>query len=136
LKFVMDNLWLVVLAAVSGIGILVPTIVRRFSGIPQIGVAEAVGLINRRDALVLDVRGAGEFKGGHVPNARHIPLPELDKRTGEIEKWKDRPIVIHCATGNRSHSAAKRLKSGGFREVFELSGGIAAWQQAGMPMEK
>ncbi len=132
----MDNLWLVILAVVSGIGILVPTLARRFSGIPQIGVAGAVTLINRRDALVLDVRSPGEFAGSHIGNARNIPAPDLGKRIGELAKWKDKPIVVLCATGNRSHAAAKALKAGGFTEVSELQGGLSAWTQAGMPTEK
>lgn len=136
MKFVMDNLWLVLLAVVSGVGILVPTLAKRLSGIPQIGVAGAVTLINRRDALVLDVRSASEFAGSHIGNARNIPAPDLDKRIGELAKWKDKPIVVLCASGNRSHAAAKTLKAGGFLEVSELQGGLSAWTQAGMPTEK
>lgn len=132
----MDNLWLVILAIAGAIGIVVPTIARRFSGIPQIGVAEAVTLINRRDAVVLDVRSAAEYGNGHVPNARNIPVADLDKRAAELAKWKDKPIVVHCASGNRSHAACKALKAGGFQEIFELQGGLGAWTQAGMPTEK
>lgn len=136
MQFVQENLWLVVLALAGAIGVVVPSIAKRFSGIPQIGVAETVTLINRRDALVLDVRSPAEFGGGHVPNARHIPATEIGKRMAELDKWKNKPVVVHCATGNRSQNAAKILKAGGFQEVFNLQGGIGAWQQAGMPTEK
>ena len=136
MSFVSSNWWLFVLAAVSGVGILVPTIAKMMSGIPQVGVAETVTLINRRDALVLDVRTQTEFGTGHVLSARHIPLGDLKARLAELDKFRDRPIVVQCASGNRSQGAAKILKDSGFKEVFNLQGGIGAWVQAGMPTEK
>lgn len=136
LTFLKDNIWLILLAIASGIGLLWPMIAKRISGIPQIGVAEAVQLINRRDAMVLDVRSPGEFGNGHLTSARNIPEKELKTRAGEIDKWKDKPVIVHCATGNRSQSAAEILKGLGFKEVFNLHGGINAWSQAGMPVEK
>lgn len=136
MDFVQQNIWLILLAVASGIGLLWPVIAKRMSGIPQVGVAEAVRLINHRDALVLDVRAQGEFSGGHLTNARNIPEKELKTRAGEIDKWKDKPVIVHCATGNRSQGAANVLKGLGFKEVFNLQGGINAWNQAGMPLEK
>lgn len=136
MAFVQQNWWLIVIAVVSGVGVLWPTIAKRMSGIPQIGVSQAVNLMNRREALVLDVRAPGEFGGGHLPRAKNIPVGELKTRAGELDKWKDKPVIVHCATGNRSHPAAKTLKGAGFTEVFELQGGIGAWTQAGMPTEK
>lgn len=136
MQFIQDNIWLILLAVASGIGLLWPMIAKRFSGIPQIGVAEAVQLINRKDALVLDVRSQGEFSGGHLGSAKNIPEKELKTRATEIDKWKDKPIIVHCATGNRSQGAANVLKGLGFKEVFNLHGGINAWNQAGMPLEK
>lgn len=135
-SFVKDNWWLFVMAVASGIGIIWPTIAKRMSGIPQLGVGDAVILLNRRDPVVLDVRSQGEFANGHLPHARLIPLGELKTRIGELDKFKDRPILVHCATGNRSHNAARLLKAAGFKEVFNMQGGVGAWQQAGMPLEK
>lgn len=136
MAFVQQNWWLIVIAVVSGAGVLWPTIAKRLSGIPQVGVAEAVNLMNRRDAVVLDVRSQAEFGNGHLPRAKNIPVGELKTRAVELDKWKDKPILVHCAMGNRSHPAAKTLKAAGFTEVFELQGGIGAWTQAGMPTEK
>lgn len=136
MSFIKDNWWLVLIAVVSGFGILWPSIAKMMSGIPQIGVSDAVTLINRREPLLLDVRSQGEFDNGHLAGARLIPLPELKTRISELEKFRDRPVLVHCASGNRSHSAARILKDAGFKEVFNLQGGMSAWQQAGMPVEK
>src|SRR3972149_3642309 len=100
---------------------------------PQVGPTEAVQLINRRDALVLDVRDKAEFAAGHIPNARNIPLPELDGRLREIEKFKARPIVINCQSGARSAGVCGLLRKNGFGEVFSLRGGIGGWVGGSLP---
>lgn len=136
MKFVMNNIWLVLAAAVSGAILVWPLINRRFSGVPEVGALEAVQLLNRKDALMIDVREPGEFSAGHVPSARNIPLAQLDKRVGELEKFKHRPAVVICQTGGRPAAATALLKKAGFAEVVVLAGGIGAWQQANMPVEK
>ena len=102
----------------------------------EVGPVEAVQLINRRDAVVLDVRDAAEYKSGHITNARHMPEGEIDARMKELEKIKAKPIIVSCARGNRSMNVANRLRALGFAEVFSLRGGLIAWQQANMPLEK
>jgi rhodanese-related sulfurtransferase len=134
--FLRDNWWLVVIAVVSGFGVVWPSIARMMSGVPQVGVAEAVNLINRRDAVVLDVRTQGEYGAGHLVGARHVPLGDLKARMSELERFRERPVLVHCASGSRSQVAAKTLKEAGFKEVFNLQGGMGAWTQAGMPTEK
>jgi len=134
--FLRDNWWLVVIAVVSGFGVVWPSIARMMSGVPQVGVAEAVNLINRRDAVVLDVRTQGEYGAGHLVGARHVPLVDLKARMSELERFRERPVLVHCASGSRSQVAAKTLKDAGFKEVFNLQGGMGAWTQAGMPTEK
>jgi rhodanese-related sulfurtransferase len=135
-KFVLNNIWLVLAAAVSGAILIWPLVNRRLSGVPEVGALEAVQLLNRKDAVMIDVREAAEFGAGHAPNAKNIPLAQLDKRIGELEKFKNRPAVVVCQTGSRSHVATARLKKAGFVEVVVLAGGIGAWQQANMPVEK
>ena len=85
---------------------------------------------------MLDVRDAAEYKAGHITNARHIPEGEIDSRIKELEKVKAKPIIVSCARGNRSMNVANRLRALGFGEVVSLRGGLAAWQQANMPLEK
>ena len=95
-------------------------------------MTEATLLINREDAVVLDVRETSEWSAGHIPNARHIALGQLDKHLSELEKFKSRPVIICCASGNRSSSACGTLKRAGFERVFNLSGGLGAWTGAGL----
>lgn len=136
MKFVMSNIWLVLLAAVSGAMLIWPSIGRKFSGANEVGALEATQLINHSDALVLDVREAKEFALGRIPNARHIPLGELNARMKELEKFKQRAIVVSCRSGARSASACATLRKNGFDKVYNLNGGMIAWEQANMPVEK
>lgn len=98
--------------------------------------AEAVRVINQDDALVLDVREDNEVASGRIGGAKHIPLGSLKKRMGDIEKYKDKPVVVYCRSGNRSASAAQQLTAAGFQDVVNLQGGIQAWQSANMPVKK
>ena len=112
---------------------LVSRLVRRTS---EVGTFEAVQLINRRDAIVLDVRETGDFDAGHIAHARHVPEAQLTERMRELEKFKARPIIVTCRTGTRAPGVASALRQRGFQEAVALRGGIAAWQQAGMPLLK
>jgi rhodanese-related sulfurtransferase len=135
LKFVTENIFLIAIAFVSG-GMLVWPLVRRGAGGPAVNTLEATVLMNKKDSLVLDVRPADEFSQGHILNARNIPLDDLEGRLKEIERYKDKPVIVSCATGSRSGAAAGVLRKHGFTNVVNLSGGIAAWRQAGLPTEK
>ena len=136
MEFLQKNILLVLLALASGGMLIWPYIAQLMSGVKELGAADAVNLINRRDALVLDVRDPGEFKSGHIRNARNIPLSQLKDRVKELEKQKARPIIVSCASGNRSHNASRVLRQHGFNEVFALRKGLAGWAEASMPLEK
>lgn len=123
-------------AVISGGMLIWPLISRPGRGGREVNPVEAVQLINHRDAVVLDVRDTGEFESGHITGSRHIPLAQLPDRTREIEKFKARPIILSCRSGARAAGAATALRKQGFGEVFILRGGIGAWREAGMPLEK
>ncbi|MGC2518517.1 MAG: rhodanese-like domain-containing protein [Burkholderiales bacterium] len=135
LKFVTDNIFLVAVAFVSGAMLIWPAL-RRGAGGAAVSTQEATLMINRQDALVLDVREPAEFEKGHVIGARNVPLSQLEGRVGDLEKHKAKPVIVICASGNRSRSALGAMRRLGFQQVFELAGGVAAWQQAGLPLEK
>nr|WP_175001282.1 MULTISPECIES: rhodanese-like domain-containing protein [Duganella] len=97
---------------------------------------EVTLLINRSKATVVDVREATEFAAGHLPDAKNIPLGELSKRIGELDKFKSKSVVLVCQSGARANSAAGVLAKAGFADVVNLDGGIAAWQKAGLPLAK
>ena len=135
IKFVGDNLFLVAVALVSGAMLIWPA-VRRAGGGESVSTLQATLLMNQQNALMLDVREAAEYEKGHVLAARNIPLGELEARSAELEKHKAKPVIVVCDTGNRSGRAAAALRKLGFERVFTLAGGIGAWQQAGLPLEK
>lgn len=130
------NMLLFGLAVASGAMLLWPLISRPFRASNEVGAIEAVQLINRRDALVLDVRDTGDYAAGHIAGARHIPEARLAERIKELEKYRSRPILVSCSSGSRAPSVARTLRKSGFAEAFALRGGIAAWQQANLPLEK
>ncbi len=136
MKFFTDytNIALIVIALVSGALLLWPTITRRGRG--GISAGEATTLINRRNAVVIDLRPATEFAKGHLPSARNIEQAELSAKIGQIAKNKSNPVVLVCQTGQQSARASRVVTEAGYAEVHVLQGGVDAWQKAGMPVVK
>lgn len=95
---------------------------------------QAVQLLNRDDALMLDIRSTSEFETGHIINARNIPAADLKSRIGELNKFKGRPIVVCCAPGTTSGAALRELSGAGFEQVHSLKGGISAWRNDNLPL--
>ena len=135
MKFVIDNIYLVVVALVSG-AMLVWPLLRRGGGGPRVSASDAVQLINRHDAVVVDIREPNEYAVSHIINSRNVPLKELDSRVKELARFKEKPVIVTCDTGNRSRGGVATLKKLGFTQVYNLAGGLGAWQQAGLPTEK
>lgn len=127
------NLVLVAIALISGGLLLWPVITRRDRGL---SAADATQLINRRNAIVIDLRSADEFAQGHLPQARHLPLDELKSKVAQVAKNKNTPVLLVCQNGGPSARARDVLKEAGYAEVFTLQGGVNAWQQSGMPVIK
>jgi rhodanese-related sulfurtransferase len=132
----MNNIALVALFLASGVMLLWPEIQRAIGGANEIGTLEATRLMNQGVTLVLDVRDAADYASGHVPKARHIPLKDLSKRMDEIGKYKDKPVIVTCRGGARAGAASRFLRQAGFKTVYQLKGGLGAWQQASLPVEK
>ena len=109
---------------------------RRLTGTQQLGPHAATLAMNTDATVILDVREDSEYKQGHIANAVHIPLGQLAKRLTELDKYRERPLIAYCRTGNRSNSAAQLLHKHGFTTVHNLAGGIVAWQNANLPVTK
>lgn len=135
LEFLQKNLLLVAAAVGSGAMLLWP-LIRGGAGGGSVSTLEATQLINRQDALVLDVREPARYAEGHILGARNVPLAELAKRAGELEKFKNRPVIVACDSGTTSARAVRELKARGFANAVALAGGFRAWLQGGLPMEK
>lgn len=135
-EFVVNH-WALSLAFVGISALLIVNEIRnRLYGAPQLGPHAATQAMNADDTLVLDVREENEFKQGHLANAVHIPLSQLGKRLTELEKYRRHTLITYCRSGNRSNSAAGLLRKRGFTSVFNLAGGIDAWQKANLPVTK
>ena len=96
----------------------------------------ATAKINHDDAVVLDVRPAADFSAGHIINAINVPMNGFSKQIGSLEKYKDRPVIISCRSGSQSTQACGQLRKQGFNEVYNLRGGLLAWQNANLPVTR
>jgi rhodanese-related sulfurtransferase len=124
--------------AFVGIGIaLVVNEMQRFTrGYKAISPAELTRLINREDALVVDVSALNDYEKGHIVGSKHVAMSQFDPESKLLAKVKDLPVAVVCRTGMTAGNAAKRLVKAGFSKVYWLDGGIAAWQQAELPLAK
>ena len=129
-----ENLLFVITAVVSGSLLLWSLVSQR--GVKEIDTRVAVQLINYQEALVLDVRDDSEYAAGHLPNSKHIPSEKIEERWIELQKFKEKPIVVIYRGGIRSNHASLVLKKNGFAQVFNLMGGIDAWKRASLPIVK
>jgi len=108
----------------------------RLRGFREIGPADAVQLINHSDAALLDVREDKEYQDGHILDAIHIPLGKLAGRLDELDSLRQKPLIVSCRSGHRSATACAQMRKNGFEEIYNLKGGVMAWQSAGLPMQK
>ena len=136
MQFIQDNVWMLFIAISSGLMLLWSFFGNRLRGIKEIDSVAALQLINHKNALILDVREEKEFKAGHILNARLIPMGKLGERIGELERNREQPIIVMCASGWRSAAACVLLGKEGFANACYLTGGIQAWKKAGLPLEK
>ena len=114
--------------------LLLPMLKKSAGGVPNLTAAEAVTLINRSHALVLDVRDDAEFANGHITDAKHIPVADLATRLGELKKYKSKAILVNCQRGARSAKACDILRKAEFTQVHNLHGGLNAWLAAKLPV--
>lgn len=133
MNFIVDNIFIVAIAVISGGALLWPALAPRGKRATPLQLTQ---MINRGKTVVVDVRSADEFAAGHLRDAKHIPLADLANRIGELDKSKSRTVVVVCQTGARADKAARQLQAAGFEDVYALEGGQAAWVAAGLPVTK
>jgi rhodanese-related sulfurtransferase len=107
-----------------------------FRGYKGLQPAGLTALVNRDNALVVDLRPIADFEKGHIPGARNVQMSQFDPENRHLAAAKALPVVLVCKAGQTSGDAAKRLRKAGFERVFVLDGGIGAWLQAGLPLAK
>jgi rhodanese-related sulfurtransferase len=124
--------WMLVSALVVLIGLLAMDGSAKAG--PTVTPQGATMLINRQDAVVLDIRDKKDFKTGHLLDAINIPQSSLATRIGELEKYKTKPVIVVCKTGQTASAASKILKTEGYDQVFRLSGGMMEWSNQNLPL--
>jgi rhodanese-related sulfurtransferase len=132
MEFVTQNLLWIAIALISGVALIYPAL--RSANTKSVTPAQAVMLINRQHAVLVDVRDAAEHAAMRIASAQLIPLGELAGRVQDLNKYKSRPVVLLCASGSRSLKGVEILSKAGFEQVFNLDGGIKAWKDAGLPV--
>lgn len=135
LEFAGNHQLLVMAGAMLAVLIVVNELRMRMRGFTEITPAQAVQLMNA-DAVLLDVREAGQFAAGHIVGARNLPLEGLSDADGKLAKLKSRPVITCCENGQTGAKGAALLPKLGFERVFNLRGGLSTWRQENYPVQK
>ena len=136
LEFAQQNLMLSLVLAGLTLALVVTEVMRLFRGFKGVSPAQLTDLINREDALVVDLRGVGDFEKGHIIGSRHLLPSQVDPEGKLLAKAKESPVVLVCAAGVTAAGTAQKLVKAGFKQVSVLDGGIGAWTGAGLPLAK
>lgn len=132
-EFVVHN-WYLFVALVVILGLLIHNlIVGERGNVDPLGATE---MINHKDATVIDVRPAADFATGHIVNAINIPMNGFKNQMAVLGKYKGKPIIVNCKSGGQSTAACEHLRKQGFEEVYNLKGGVLAWQAANLPLSR
>lgn len=134
LEFVANHPWLFMALAAVIVSLIANEVHGNMTAGRRLSPPEAVRLINDRDPILLDVRTAADFKRGHLLGAQSVPLTKLDAEVSRLAKQPERPVIVYCALGGSSLTAAQKLKKAGLQEVYPLRGGINAWLNASLPV--
>jgi rhodanese-related sulfurtransferase len=134
--FIGNHLWLALGLAGVTIALIVNEMSRFTRGYRAVSPAQLTALINRENALVVDVSASGDFEKGHVVGSRNVAMNQFDPENKQLAKARDLPVAMICRNGTTSADAAKRLVKAGFKNVHWLDGGITSWQQANLPLAK
>ena len=135
MTFLIENWYLFLVAAVSAGLLIWPMVGANAGGAGKVTAAEAVRLINREKAVLIDVSEPAEYAQSHAGGSRNIPLAGLESSTA-LPKNKGQPVLLMCPTGARSSRAVAALKKLGFEHTHAVAGGLAAWREANLPVEK
>ncbi len=132
MSFLIDNWMLLLVALTSGVALLLPVLMQG----KGLNPAEAVLLMNREKAVVIDVCEPGEFAAGHIAGARNVPLAQLEAQLPGVVKNKATPVILVCQAGVRSGRALSVVRKLGYENAQSLAGGLKAWRAASMPVSK
>jgi rhodanese-related sulfurtransferase len=136
LAFAQQNLLLSLALAGLTLALVVTEVMRLFRGFKGVSPAQLTELINREDALVVDLRGQGDFEKGHIMGSKHVLPSQVEPEGKLLAKAKESPVVLVCAAGMTASGVAEKLVKAGFKKVSVLDGGVGSWTAAGLPLAK
>jgi len=125
----------VLFAAMLAVVVMLVMHETRKSG-PSLTPQQAINLVNAEDGVFVDLRDAAEYKAGHIVDAIHIPAAKLGARMDELNKFKQRPVILVCRMGQSAGAAGKQLKTAGFEKVYKMGGGMMEWGSLQLPTVK
>jgi rhodanese-related sulfurtransferase len=132
-EFIGNHFLLAMMFGVLLLALVSGEVSRLFRGYKELTPSGLTLLINRENALVVDLSSNQDFEKGHIAGARHVPMSQFDPENKDLAKVKELPVAVYCKTGTTSAQAAARLVKAGFAKVYWLGGGLGAWQQADLP---
>jgi rhodanese-related sulfurtransferase len=118
------------------IAVIANEVTRLTRGYKALTPAGLTQLVNRENALVIDLSSIQDYEKGHIAGAKHVVMSQFDPESKELAKAKELPIVLYCKTGQTAGAAAKRLLKAGFTKVYALEGGLRSWMEAQLPLVK
>lgn len=135
-QFIGNHPWLSALFVILLVAIIVGEIMRLMRKYKELTPAQVTQLVNRENALVVDISSYADYEKGHIPGARHVAMSQFDPENKDLAKARELPVVVVCKNGQTSSKAAQRLVLAGFTRVHILRGGMYSWSQANMPTAK
>ncbi|WP_295404283.1 rhodanese-like domain-containing protein [uncultured Thiocystis sp.] len=128
------NHWYLFLALAVIVGLLTHNLI--VGGQGSVDPLQATEMMNHRDAVVIDVRPAADFAKGHIINALNIPMNGFKNQLATLTKYKGKPMVVSCRSGSQSSMACSQLRKEGYEEIYNLRGGLMAWESANLPLTR
>ncbi len=128
-----NNLLILAIAVLAGIMLLIPSFFKGRAG-RAVSSSEAVQMVNQKDAILIDLRSADQFKAGAIAQSRNIPVADLDAKASTLPK--DKPVILVCDTGRSAPRSVAVLRKHGINEAYTLQGGIQGWLQSSLPVKK
>jgi rhodanese-related sulfurtransferase len=123
--------WILIAALLAVIGMLIAHEGRKAG--PSLSPQESINLVNSEGGVFVDVRDAAAFKRGHIVDAIHIPMSKLTASTGELDRYRDKPVILVCNIGQQAGTASRQLKAAGFAKVYKMAGGMMEWTNLQLP---